>query len=168
MCARVATGHVTPGCPATAGAGAGSGSPGPEEAQAALATRLRAHDWTAAAIELVIVVVGILIALQVSNWNDARHDRAGAIEHRELLPAAAVTLGARQEAPERAIPARGLDRLAAVVDIRGAGTDLGRVLGVSRAAVFKAVKSLGELGAHEAESPIRVQAPRPGAAAQLG
>lgn len=43
-----------------------------------LATRLRAHDWTAAAIELVIVVVGILIALQVSNWNEARHERARA------------------------------------------------------------------------------------------
>lgn len=47
-------------------------------ALARLATRLRAHDWTAAAIELVIVVAGILIALQVSNWNDARHDRARA------------------------------------------------------------------------------------------
>ena len=43
-----------------------------------LATRLRAHDWTAAVIELVIVVVGILIALQVSNWNQERHDRARA------------------------------------------------------------------------------------------
>jgi hypothetical protein len=47
-------------------------------ALARLATRLRAHDWTAAAIELVIVVAGILIALQVSNWNDERHDRARA------------------------------------------------------------------------------------------
>ena len=47
-------------------------------ALARLAARLRAHDWTAAAIELVIVVAGILIALQVSNWNDERHDRARA------------------------------------------------------------------------------------------
>lgn len=45
---------------------------------ARLATRLRTHDWTAAAIELLIVVAGILIALQVSNWNDQRHDRARA------------------------------------------------------------------------------------------
>jgi len=40
-----------------------------------LATRLRAHDWTAAVIELLIVVVGILLALQVSNWNQDRLDR---------------------------------------------------------------------------------------------
>lgn len=43
-----------------------------------LVTRLREHDWLAALIELVIVVVGILIALQVSNWNQDREDRARA------------------------------------------------------------------------------------------
>jgi hypothetical protein len=43
-----------------------------------LSSRLRAHDWTAAAIELVIVVLGILIALQVSNWNQDRQDQARA------------------------------------------------------------------------------------------
>lgn len=41
-----------------------------------LAGRLRHHDWTAALIELIIVIVGILIALQVSNWNQDRLDRA--------------------------------------------------------------------------------------------
>ena len=41
-----------------------------------LVARLRRHDWTAAVIELVIVVAGILIALQVSNWNQDRLDRA--------------------------------------------------------------------------------------------
>ncbi|MBS0555897.1 MAG: hypothetical protein JSR27_00630 [Proteobacteria bacterium] len=43
-----------------------------------LITRLREHDWLAAAIELAIVVVGILIALQVSNWNQDRLDSARA------------------------------------------------------------------------------------------
>ena len=43
-----------------------------------LAARLREYDWIAAAIELVIVVVGILIALQVSNWNQNRLDHARA------------------------------------------------------------------------------------------
>ena len=38
--------------------------------------RLRAHDWMAAVIELLIVIAGILIALQVSNWNQDRLDRA--------------------------------------------------------------------------------------------
>ena len=39
-----------------------------------LAQRLREHDWFAAAVELAIVVIGILLALQVSNWNQARAD----------------------------------------------------------------------------------------------
>lgn len=43
-----------------------------------LSARLRAHDWTAALIELLIVILGILIALQVSNWNQGRLDRARA------------------------------------------------------------------------------------------
>jgi hypothetical protein len=40
-----------------------------------LLRRLREHDWLAAAIEFVIVVAGILLALQVSNWNPDRVDR---------------------------------------------------------------------------------------------
>lgn len=39
-----------------------------------LSARLREHDWLGAVIELAIVVVGILIALQVSNWNQDRVD----------------------------------------------------------------------------------------------
>jgi hypothetical protein len=38
--------------------------------------RLKDHDWMAVAIEVSIVVVGVLIALQVSNWNDERKDSA--------------------------------------------------------------------------------------------
>ncbi|MDR7067814.1 hypothetical protein J2X02_000631 [Pseudoxanthomonas japonensis] len=38
--------------------------------------RLRRHNWTASIIELVIVALGILLALQVSNWNQERLDRA--------------------------------------------------------------------------------------------
>ena len=45
---------------------------------ARLAQRLRAYDWTAAVIELLIVIAGILVALQVSNWNQDRLDRARA------------------------------------------------------------------------------------------
>ena len=40
-----------------------------------LAARLRSHDWMAALIELLIVILGILIALQVSTWNQERLDR---------------------------------------------------------------------------------------------
>ncbi len=36
---------------------------------------LRRHDWTAVAIELVVVIVGVFIGLQASNWNEVRADR---------------------------------------------------------------------------------------------
>jgi hypothetical protein len=56
-----------------------------------LATRLRAHDWTAAVIELSIVVLGILIALQVSNWNQDRQDRAHADSYYRRLKESMVS-----------------------------------------------------------------------------
>lgn len=36
---------------------------------------LRQQDWVAVAIEFVIVVVGVLLAMQVTNWNDQRLER---------------------------------------------------------------------------------------------
>jgi len=50
-----------------------------------LAGRLREHDWFAAGIELLIVIAGILIALQVSNWNGDRQDRARARQYAQRL-----------------------------------------------------------------------------------
>lgn len=41
-----------------------------------VAVRLREQDWFAVVIELVVVVVGILIALQLDQWADARKERA--------------------------------------------------------------------------------------------
>lgn len=35
---------------------------------------LRERDWGAVAMEILIVVIGVIIALQVSNWNDGRKD----------------------------------------------------------------------------------------------
>jgi hypothetical protein len=55
-----------------------------------LATRLRSYDWTAAVIELLIVVVGILIALQVSNWNQSRLDHTRADSYYRRLHAELV------------------------------------------------------------------------------
>ena len=53
--------------------------------------RLREHDWLAAAIELVIVIVGILIALQVSNWNQDRLDRSRAQDYYRRIHADLAT-----------------------------------------------------------------------------
>ena len=40
-----------------------------------VAARLRAQDWLAITIELTIVIVGVFIGTQVSNWNQARIER---------------------------------------------------------------------------------------------
>jgi hypothetical protein len=52
-----------------------------------LALRLREYDWMAAVVELVTVVVGVLIALQVSNWNQDRVDHARADGYQRRLHA---------------------------------------------------------------------------------
>ena len=36
--------------------------------------RIREHDWLSVAIELVVVVAGVYIGLQASNWNQDRQD----------------------------------------------------------------------------------------------
>ena len=39
-----------------------------------LTEHLKQQHWTAIAIELVIVVLGVFIGIQVANWNEARRD----------------------------------------------------------------------------------------------
>ena len=41
-----------------------------------IAQHVREQNWTAVAIDFVIVVVGVFIGIQVSNWNDARKAQA--------------------------------------------------------------------------------------------
>src|SRR5215213_7331256 len=41
-----------------------------------LTANLRAQNWTAIAIEFLIVVFGVFIGTQVSNWNQARAEKA--------------------------------------------------------------------------------------------
>jgi hypothetical protein len=43
---------------------------------ARIAQRIRAHDWFAAAIEVAIVVLGIFLGFQVTQWNEARQHKA--------------------------------------------------------------------------------------------
>ena len=40
------------------------------------AAKLKAQDWTAIGIELVIVIIGVFIGTQVSNWNNVRLEQA--------------------------------------------------------------------------------------------
>jgi hypothetical protein len=41
-----------------------------------VAEHLKQQHWTAVAIDLVIVVLGVFIGLQVNNWNETRNERA--------------------------------------------------------------------------------------------
>ena len=47
-----------------------------------LTASLRTQNWTAVAIELAIVIVGVFIGVQAANWNQARQERQ---ETRQLL-----------------------------------------------------------------------------------
>jgi hypothetical protein len=50
-----------------------------------LAKHLRARDWTAVTIEILIVIVGVYIGLQVSNWNETRKENARGQEYLQRL-----------------------------------------------------------------------------------
>ena len=43
------------------------------------------HNWFAVAVDFIIVVVGVFVGIQASNWNQARVDRAQAREYRAML-----------------------------------------------------------------------------------
>lgn len=45
---------------------------------------VKAQNWTAVALDFAIVVVGVFVGIQVSNWNDAASDR---ISERQVLAA---------------------------------------------------------------------------------
>ena len=46
---------------------------------------VKAQNWTAVAIDFLIVVVGVFIGIQVSNWNDAQGDKRIAREYIERI-----------------------------------------------------------------------------------
>ena len=50
-----------------------------------LVDNLKHQHWTGVCIELAIVVLGVFIGMQVSNWNEERRDRALAQQYLERL-----------------------------------------------------------------------------------
>jgi len=52
-----------------------------------VAEHIRTQNWTAIAIDFVIVVLGVFVGIQVSNWNAARFDRQRGAEFTERLRA---------------------------------------------------------------------------------
>jgi hypothetical protein len=84
---------------------------------------LKDQNWTAVGLDFVIVVLGVFIGIQVSNWNDARRDVALARNYLERL-----TVDATKEISdcdhmlERIAAKRaGLERIAAVLDAQDRG-----------------------------------------------
>lgn len=43
------------------------------------------HNWFAVGVDLAIVIVGVFMGTQASNWNEARLDRAAAAENRRQI-----------------------------------------------------------------------------------
>ena len=75
-----------------------------------LADAIREQNWSTVVLEVSIVVVGIFIALQVDNWNQARKDRIDesaflARLHEEIEGSSAFlqTLGKRQQTTSQSI-----------------------------------------------------------------
>lgn len=50
-------------------------------------SHLRRQDWTAVFIELIVVVVGVFIGVQASNWNENRQTDAKAADYSQRLRA---------------------------------------------------------------------------------
>ncbi|MBU1188317.1 MAG: hypothetical protein KKC01_04725 [Gammaproteobacteria bacterium] len=59
-----------------------------------LATALRQQDWFTVMVEILIVVLGVFIGIQVANWNDARIER---IQETAILERLAIEVEALVE-----------------------------------------------------------------------
>ena len=55
-----------------------------------IASALKRQDWATVLIEFILVILGVLIALQVNNWNESRLERR---EETRYLTALAGELG---------------------------------------------------------------------------
>ena len=67
---------------------------------------VKAQNWTAIALDFVIVVVGIFVGLQIDNWNKDRKDRVDEVIflkalHEDLLRADELSLRLRQRRLDR-------------------------------------------------------------------
>lgn len=50
-----------------------------------ITAHLKEQNWTAVILDFVIVVIGVFVGLQVSNWNEARHDAVRGDEYLERI-----------------------------------------------------------------------------------
>jgi len=50
-----------------------------------IGAHLKEQNWTAVALDFIIVVVGVFVGLQVNNWNEARHDAVRGEEYLQRI-----------------------------------------------------------------------------------
>jgi hypothetical protein len=50
-----------------------------------IGAHLKEQNWTAVALDFMIVVVGVFVGLQVNNWNEARHDAVRGDEYLQRI-----------------------------------------------------------------------------------
>ena len=77
-----------------------------------IASSLKKHDWSSALLEVLIVVVGIFIGLQVDDWNQARKDR---IDEQQFFERLHEDVQLSEELSSR-VRQRRLDRLQWIID----------------------------------------------------
>ena len=78
---------------------------------------VKAQNWFAVGIDFVIVVVGVFIGLQVSNWNDARQERNNETKYIQRLDAELDVIRSRLVAGEQAY-SQSLRSIDLLMDVR--------------------------------------------------
>ncbi|WP_375206292.1 hypothetical protein [Hyphococcus sp.] len=86
---------------------------------------VKAQNWTAVALDFIIVVVGVFIGIQVSNWNAARGERSAERRALELLLAEAENNVAYSELTIYRAGLLQTDREAAMARLQGREPEAG-------------------------------------------
>ena len=87
-----------------------------------LTKHIREQNWFAVALDFFIVVVGILIAFQITEWNEARERRQSEKGYLEQLHSDVVELSDRRENYNRSRP-RNVSRLEQITDFTNGYTE---------------------------------------------
>ena len=88
-----------------------------------LASAIRRQDWFTVLLEVVIVVLGVFIGIQVANWNDARRDREAEALYLDRLHREIAAISQRAEADYVAQHDR-LERIEEVREFFATGTGI--------------------------------------------
>ena len=87
-----------------------------------LTKHIREQNWFAVGLDFFIVVAGILIAFQITNWNEAREQRQSERGYLEQLHSDVVELTDRRENYNRSRPGN-VSRLERITDFTNGYTE---------------------------------------------